>query len=72
MPIVQSNIESFTPGQRIQTSFGQGIIKAISYIDSIVYVTLTSDASSLYLFHPEQVEVSDDEGETDGNRRPGQ
>ena len=71
MPTVQSNMESFTPGQLIQTSFGQGIIKAISYIDSIVYVTLSSDASSLYLFHPEQVEVLDDEGETDGNTRFG-
>jgi hypothetical protein len=71
MPTVQSNIESFNPGQRVGTSFGQGIVKAISYIDSIIYVTLTSDTASLYLFHPEQVEVLKDECETDGNRRFG-
>jgi hypothetical protein len=71
MPTVQSSIESFIPGQRVGTSFGQGIVKAISYIDSIIYVTLIRDTTSLYLFHPEQVEVLADEGETDGNRRVG-
>lgn len=69
MAVAQSNVESYRPGQRVRTSFGPGIVKAISHIDSILYVTLADDPAGLYILHPEQVEASDEEGGTDDNRR---
>ena len=69
MPVAQSNVELYSPDQRVRTSFGLGIVKAISHVDSIVYVALVNDPASLYLFHPEQVEAVDEEGEPDDNRR---
>lgn len=71
MPVAQSNVESYSLGQRVRTSFGSGIVKAISHIDSIIYVTLANDPASLYLFHPEQVEAVGEEGEPDDHRRVG-
>jgi hypothetical protein len=55
MPALASNIELFSVGQKVLTSFGPGVVSAISYIDSIIYVTLTYEHAGLYLFHPEQV-----------------
>jgi hypothetical protein len=69
MPVLQSNVESYSPDQRVRTSFGLGIVKAVSHIDSIVYVTLVNDPASLYLFHPEQVEAVDEGDKSDDNRR---
>ena len=51
-----SSVESFTPGQRVQTSFGPGVVSAISYVDAILYVTLSAEPDPLYLLRPEQVE----------------
>jgi hypothetical protein len=62
MPVAQSNVESYSPGQRVRTSFGPGIVKAVSHIDSILYVTLANDPAGLYIFHPEQVEAVDEGG----------
>jgi len=59
MLALSSNIETLSPGQKVQTSFGPGIISAISYIDSIVYVTLSNQSAGLYLLRPEQVEAAD-------------
>jgi hypothetical protein len=56
MPALSSSIESFNPGQRVQTSFGLGTISAINHVDSIIYVTLSERHTGLYLFHPNQVE----------------
>jgi hypothetical protein len=50
-------IESFYPGQKVNTSFGAGVVEAFSTIDSIVYVTLSDRRTGLYLLRPEQVEV---------------
>ncbi len=69
MSALSSGIESFTVGQKVQTTFGYGTISAISRIDLIIYVALINDPSSLYLFHPEQVKASDEEGESNVNRR---
>jgi hypothetical protein len=52
-------LSSFTPGQRVRTSFGPGVVSAISYIDSILYVTLADEPEPLYLLRPEQVEPLD-------------
>jgi hypothetical protein len=57
MSAVLANVESFNLGQKVQTSFGPGIIFAISRVDSIIYVTLSKKADGLYLFRPEQVEA---------------
>ncbi|HKP85838.1 MAG TPA: hypothetical protein VJZ26_07070 [Blastocatellia bacterium] len=59
MSALQSSIEAFNLGQKVQTSFGPGIVSAISRIDSIIYVILSKKADGLYLFRPEQVEVLD-------------
>ena len=59
MSAVANNVEAYHTGQRVQTSFGPGIISAISHIDSILYVTLSEHTASLYLFRPEQVEAID-------------
>jgi len=70
MSALHSNLESFNTGQRVETSFGSGIISAISRIDSIIYVTLSSRPAGLYLFRPEQVKAIYNERSTDGNYRP--
>jgi hypothetical protein len=59
MHALSSSIESFSPGQKVQTDFGPGVVSAISHIDSIIYVTLSKEPTGLYLFHPEQVELLD-------------
>ena len=51
-----TSVESFTRGQRVQTSFGPGVVSAISYVDAILYVTLSDAPEPLYLLRPEQVE----------------
>ena len=50
----------FHPGQKVNTSFGAGVVEAFSSIDSIVYVTLSNRKSGLYLLRPEQVEAADE------------
>ncbi len=47
---------SFSPGQKVRTSFGPGVVSAFSEIDLIVYVALSTRRSGLYLLRPEQVE----------------
>ena len=59
MSALATSVEAFSLGQKVQTSFGYGTITAISHIDSILYVTLSKDAASLYIFRPEQVEAID-------------
>ena len=59
MSALANRVEAYRPGQRVQTSFGPGVISAISHIDSIIYVTLSKQTASLYLFRPEQVEAID-------------
>lgn len=59
MSALAGNVEAFSLGQKVQTSFGPGTISAISRIDSILYVTLLKSNASLYLFRPEQVEAVD-------------
>lgn len=59
MSALANRVEAYHPGQRVRTSFGPGVISAISHIDSILYVTLSEHAASLYLFRPEQVEAID-------------
>ena len=56
IPSTTSSVESFTRGQRVQTSFGPGVVTAISYVDAILYVTLSNAPEPLYLLRPEQVE----------------
>ena len=56
MSALYSSVESFNTGQRVETSFGPGIISAISLIDSIIYVTLSNRPAGLYLFRPEQIQ----------------
>jgi hypothetical protein len=63
MLALSSSIEAFNLGQKVQTSFGPGIISAISHIDSIIYVILSKNADGLYLFRPEQVEALNGAGE---------
>lgn len=57
MSALPTSVEAFNLGQKVQTSFGPGIISAISRIDSIIYVILSKKADGLYLFRPEQVEL---------------
>ena len=64
MSALLASIETFNLGQKVQTSFGPGIISAISRIDSIIYVTLSKRADGLYLFRPEQVEALSGKDET--------
>ena len=59
MSALVNSVEAFSLGQKVQTSFGVGTINAISYIDAILYVTLSNNAASLYVFRPEQVEALD-------------
>ena len=59
MPALISNIRSFHKGQLVQTAFGRGFVSAISYVDSIIYVSLSREPSALYIFRPEQVEAID-------------
>lgn len=59
MTALATGVEAFSLGQKVQTSFGSGIISAISHIDSILYVTLSENTASLYIFRPEQVEAID-------------
>jgi hypothetical protein len=47
---------SFSPGQKVRTNFGPGVVSAFSEIDLIVYVALSTRRSGLYLLRPEQVE----------------
>ena len=54
-------VDSFTPGQRVLTSFGPGVVSAISHVDSIVYVAMQDRPSSLYVLRPEQIEPAGDE-----------
>ena len=63
MLALSSSIEAFNLGQKVQTSFGPGIISAISRVDSIIYVILSRKADGLYLFRPEQVEALNVAGE---------
>jgi hypothetical protein len=67
MSALLANVEAFNLGQKVQTSFGPGIISAISRIDSIIYVTLSKKADGLYLFRPEQVEALGGKDETINN-----
>ena len=59
MSALLSGVESFIPGQRVLTGFGPGVVSAISYIDSIIYVTLSKEPAGLYIMRPEQVEPYD-------------
>jgi hypothetical protein len=59
MSALANSVEAYRPGQKVQTSFGPGVISAISHIDSVLYVTLSNDTASLYIFRPEQVEALD-------------
>lgn len=59
---IPSKVESFTLGQRVQTSFGPGIVSAISCVDAILYVTLSNEPEPLYVMRPEQVQPMDGEG----------
>ena len=61
MHTLATNVESFSPGQRVQTSFGLGIVSAVSRVDSIIYVSLSGKSGGLYLLRPEQVEAVDAE-----------
>lgn len=72
MSALSSSLAAFNLGQRVRTSFGTGIISAINHIDSIIYVTLSRRAASLYLFRPEQLEAikSADEASDDLKSRP--
>jgi hypothetical protein len=63
MLALSSSLEAFNLGQKVQTSFGPGIISAISRVDSIIYVILSRKADGLYLFRPEQVEALNTAGE---------
>jgi hypothetical protein len=57
MTALISNIHSFRTGQPVQTDFGQGVVSAVSHVDSIIYVSLLKEPSALYIFRPEQVEA---------------
>ncbi len=57
MSALISNVRDFYTGQTVQTDFGQGVISAVSHIDSIIYVSLCREPSALYIFRPEQVEA---------------
>ena len=51
------NLECFQTGQPVKTSFGLGVIWAINFVDSVIYVVLLKPRSGLYVLRPEQVEV---------------
>lgn len=53
--ISNRRIESFIPGQSVETSFGPGVVSSVSLIDSIIYVALLCKPKALYVFKPEQV-----------------
>jgi hypothetical protein len=53
--ISNRRIESFLPGENVQTSFGPGVVSSVSLIDSIIYVALSCKPKALYIFKPEQV-----------------
>lgn len=53
-------IDSFHTGQTVKTSFGTGVISAISYVDSIVYVAMSDERSGLYLLRPQQIRATDE------------
>lgn len=55
-----STIQSLSIGQRVLTGFGPGVISAIGYVDSIIYVTLAKDPAGLYIFRPEQIGTLDE------------
>ncbi len=57
MSALSTTVESFNAGQRVRTSFGMGVVSAVSHVDAIIYVTLLNAPSALYLFRPEQVEA---------------
>jgi hypothetical protein len=57
MSALISNIRAFYTGQTVQTDFGRGVVSAVSYIDSVIYVSLSREPSALYIFRPEQVEA---------------
>jgi hypothetical protein len=57
MLAVPMSVESFSPGQRVRTSFGPGTVSAIGRIDSVIYVTLSNESTGLYILRPEQVEA---------------
>ncbi|HVF89046.1 MAG TPA: hypothetical protein VNH22_03190 [Blastocatellia bacterium] len=57
MSALISDIHSFRAGQTVRTDFGEGVVSAVSYIDSIIYVSLSKEPSALYIFRPEQVEA---------------
>ena len=65
MSALSSTVELFSPGQKVRTGLGLGIVSAISLIDSIIYVTLSRDPEALYIFRPEQVEPVEGEREAD-------
>ncbi|HEU4390644.1 MAG TPA: hypothetical protein VFV34_22765 [Blastocatellia bacterium] len=51
-----TGVDSFTPGQRVLTSFGPGVVSGISHVDSIVYVAMYDRPTSLYVLRPDQIE----------------
>ena len=54
------DVAEFAEGQQVQTSFGRGVVSAISFIDRILYVTLSAEPEPLYILRPEQVRPIDD------------
>lgn len=46
----------FTPGQKVSTSFGPGVVSGFSEIDLLVYVAISNERNALYVLRPEQVE----------------
>ncbi|HMG36811.1 MAG TPA: hypothetical protein VKM94_22945 [Blastocatellia bacterium] len=65
MAVLVASVEPLKLGQSVRTTFGRGVISAISKIDSIVYVSLVN-CSGLYIFRPEQVEPEDSQSQNDG------
>jgi hypothetical protein len=55
MFISPATLDSFTPGQRVDTSFGPGTVSAVSRVDSRVYVMIPGHQLSLYILRPEQL-----------------
>ncbi len=49
-------MRTFTPGQKVSTSFGPGVVSGFSEIDLLVYVALSNERNALYVLRPEQVE----------------
>lgn len=54
-----NGLEAFHTGQPVVTGFGPGVIRAISFVDNLIYVALSNPRSGLYVLRPEQVEVPD-------------